>query len=148
MDHITQTKIAGVLLARFERVSHVALFFRIGQIGAVRMQYGWALDFPNDWAREFLDYKDVWLTIYLSISLHISTYMVHLCILYLWQTLQSVYFQATCSMFPIAHKPNERVQLRKRNKYVLIKSNHCFKIKSPLKKIMYSGNWKTGKDTL
>ena len=33
--------LAGVLFARFERVSHVTYFLKIGPIGTVRMQYGW-----------------------------------------------------------------------------------------------------------
>ena len=66
--------LAGVLLARFERVSHVTLL-QIGPIGRVCMQYGWALEFPNSnicstiGPGNFLITKNVRLTIYISISL-------------------------------------------------------------------------------
>ena len=43
MDHVPLKKLAGVLLARFERVGHVTHLKK----GAVCIQFGWALEFPD-----------------------------------------------------------------------------------------------------
>ena len=75
--------LASVLLPCFKRVSHGTHFYKLTRKNsAYSVWLGSGISklksLQYNWAREFPDYKNVRLTIYLLISLY-ATYMVHLC---------------------------------------------------------------------